>query len=134
MPRIEGTYAMTDWKEEPVLDGESDRKITRVHAGGTWHGPIEGKAETVYLIAYLDKTGVPFSGFLRFAGRWGDVEGSFTIAESGLADAAAATSEWLVVEGSGTGGFAGITGTGGFRADEGLTFAFTLDFTLPAAS
>jgi Protein of unknown function (DUF3224) len=134
MPQITGTYAMADWKEEPVLDGDTDRKITRVHANGAWQGPLAGTAETFYLISYLDKTGGPFSGFLRFAGSWGDVKGGFTIAETGTADAAAATSDWRIVTGSGTGGFKGIAGTGGFRASDGLTFGFTLDFTLPTPS
>lgn len=130
MHKITGTYAMADWQEDTYRDEPIPLKLTRVHAHGAISGGLNGTAHTFYLIAYLGESG-PFTGYTQFTGTYEGQEGSFTLRDEGVFDPQSAASDWKVVEGSGTGGFAGITGSGGFRASEGMTFDFTLDLTFP---
>jgi hypothetical protein len=129
MPKITGTYAMQDWQEEPYRDEPVPLKLTRVHAHGDVSGGVTGIGPSFFLIAYIGGTG-PYTGYTQFTGTLGGVDGSFVMADDGIFDPEAATSRWTIVEGSGTGGLAGITGTGGFRATHGLTVSFTLDYEL----
>ncbi len=130
MTKVTGTYQMTDWKEIPLRAMEPPQKCTSVMAPGIFSGPLEGEGQTFYVLNYVgEKTGL-FSGFTFFKGKIGDKQGSFVLADDGHFDPKAATTKWTIVAGSGTDDLAGITGTGGFSATEGLTVTFELDYQL----
>lgn len=129
--KLTGTYAMADWNEDATIDAPIPNKLTRALIHGTLTGGIEGKAETRYLLAYINENGGHFCGYCRIEGRIGEREGSLLIAEQGTSDATSATSNWTILPESGTGDFKGVTGTGGFRAEHGLNVDFTLEIAFP---
>ena len=132
MTKITGTYQMTDWQETPLRELAPPQKCSTVLAPGIFTGPLEGEGQTFYVLNYVtEKTGL-FSGYTFFKGKIGDLEGSFVLADDGNFDTVAARTKWTIVADSGTGDLAGISGTGGFDATEGLKVSFELDYTLPS--
>lgn len=131
MPRIDGTYAMKDWQEEACRDEPVPLKLTRVHTYGDISGGFTGTGHTFYLIAYTGDSG-PYTGYTQFTGTLDGRTGSFVMAEEGVFAPGTATSQWRIVEGSGTDGLAGITGTGGFRAANDFNVPFSLDYDFDA--
>lgn len=127
MATITGTYDMKNWREEPYRDEPVPLKLTRVHADGTLREGFAGSAHSFYLIAYTGESG-PYTGYTQFTGTLDGREGSFVMTDSGVFDSEAVTARWTIVPGSGFGGLAGITGSGGFRATHGQAISFTLDY------
>lgn len=130
MPKVSATYAMANWEEDTLRDVPPPGKCTSVKAHGRITGALEGEGESFYIIAYLNDVGGSFSGYTSFTGTLDGKKGSFILRDEGMADERSARSTWIIVEGSGTGELKGIEGTGGFVAEQGLTFDFTLDYTL----
>ncbi len=130
MPKASGQYSMEKWDETVVRDQAPPQKCAQVVAHGPMSGEINGDAQTFYLLAYITAQTGKFCGYTCFEGRIGDLKGSLVLADEGHFDETSATTNWTVVEGSGTGDFEGISGTGGFVATHGLTVEFTLDYEL----
>lgn len=130
MPKITGTYAMEDWQEDIWRDEPSPLKLTRVAAHGAVSGGFTGTARTYYLIAYVTAEKGPYTGYTQFIGTLNGKSGSFTLADTGIFEPASATTSWEIVEDSGTDELTGIRGRGGFKASEGMTFDFEIDYTL----
>ena len=131
MTKIAGTYEMSEWNEETLLNKEPPKKCTRVKAPGVFSGQMSGSGQTHYLINYVSEKTGPFTGYTFFEGKIGNRSGSFVLADEGIFDPEAATTKWTIVKGSGTNELKGISGTGGFRASTGLKMSFELDYELP---
>jgi len=121
---------MADWQEDVWRDEPSPLKLTRVAAHGKMSGGLTGSAKTFYLIAYVTAEKGPYTGYTQFTGTLDGKSGSFTLADTGIFEPASATTRWEIVENSGTDELAGISGSGGFKASEGMTFDFELDYAL----
>ena len=57
--------------------------------------------------------------------------GTFVIEAVGVHNGTGSEARWRIIEGSGTGELAGITGQGGFDASGGSTVSYHLDYMLP---
>lgn len=130
MQKITGRYAMEAWNENALRDRTVPQKCSTVEAHGPMTGGLAGAAQTFYLLAYVTEKVGAFSGYTYFEGALDGREGGFVLADEGTFDETSATTCWTIVEGSGTAALEGISGTGGFRATNGLTVDFTLEYEI----
>jgi Protein of unknown function (DUF3224) len=66
-----------------------------------------------------DGADASYVGYERVVGSLGGRSGSFVLRLAGGFEQGAASTDWTVVEGSGTGGLAGLRGEGGYVAKHG---------------
>lgn len=129
------TFAMKNWEETLVSGTEGRPRVAHAHATFAYSGLIEGEAVIDYLLYYagegFDGGGTTSPGLERIEGSVDGRKGSFVIKHDTGFDAKGISSKFAVVEGSGTGELAGITGTGTTTGALGeptmsYTFAFSL--------
>ena len=130
MPEVTGLYKMESWNEELLRDAPPPGKCSVAKVHGTVSGAVQGKGETFYLTANVTEHDGPFTGYTYFDVTINGRTGGFLMADAGSFDAESATTKWTIVEGSGTGDFTGVTGTGGFRATHGMEVEFTLSYEI----
>ncbi|GAA2973992.1 DUF3224 domain-containing protein [Streptomyces enissocaesilis] len=128
-----GSFTFTGWEEHPVAGAQEGPGLARACVTNAFTGVIEAAATScAYSIAYVTgKTGV-FTGYELISGSVAGREGTFAVEERGaFGDDGSVRCTFEVVPGSGTGGLAGLSGTGGFTAHHGepavpYTFAYVL--------
>lgn len=100
-----------------------------------FQGDVEGTASTVFTSAFDEGSGTgTYVALESFEGSIGGAAGTFCFVHGASTTGADRTDEhFAVVPGSGTGGLAGITGTGGLRVDADGTHRLWLDIDLPSA-
>ena len=118
-----GTFKIDAWDEEPYAD-----KLTRARVKATYSGDIEGQGETEWLMCYREDKTADFVGFQRIVGSIGERSGRFVFESTGAFDGKEAAGPITIVQGSGTGDLAGITGSGTFSAPMGGEPSVTLDY------
>lgn len=122
------TFKITSWDEEPFDESEDGPRLTRAHVKKSFHGELSGTGNLVYVMAHLATGHASFTGFEKVVGSLGGRTGSFVLRHSGSYDGEKATAEYEVVRGSGTGGLAGLSGTGAFSAGHAEEHDMTLDY------
>jgi hypothetical protein len=102
--------------------------LSRIHVEETFSGDLAGDGVVEFLQASRpDGTG-SFVGIERVTGTIAGRSGSFLLQDAGTLEGGIVSGEWFVIPGSGTGGLAGLRGTGGFRANLGQDADITLDY------
>ena len=124
------TFRITGWDEEPYDEPEDGPKLTRAHVQRSFHGDLSGTGNLMYVMAHLDGENASFTGYEKVVGSLGGRIGSFVLRHTGKYDGAAATAQYEVVPGSGTGELAGLTGAGGFSAGHAEEHDMTLDYEI----
>ena len=126
-----GTFDVRPGDEHAYHEMDGEPRLT--HAGGTQHfsGDIEGDGTIEWLMCYLPDGTARFVGLQRIQGSMHGRRGSFVIEAVGVHNGTGSEARWRIIEGSGTDGFEGITGQGGFDAAGGRTVAYHLDYRLP---
>ena len=110
----------------PELDGISRLEMTK-----TWRGDLQGTGGGVMLSA-----GDPHAGTAGYVaietvdGRLDGVQGGFALQQFGSMANGSQTLQYEVVPGSGTGGFAGLTGVMVLEIDQGGAHHYQLEFDL----
>lgn len=120
------TFEVKSWDEQTFAEGEGQPKLTQTVATKTFTGDIEGEATVQYLMIYRADGSTWITGLERVVGRVGGREGSFVFRHEGTDQDGAAAITCTVVDGSGTGELAGISGEGRFAA-KSMTVEFTFD-------
>ena len=130
MTTAKGTIKHNNWDEQPYHDSKVQKgTIARIDI--VFSGDLTGDARTAYAMAYNEGGATcHYAGHLLFEGKLGAKSGSFTIFEQGVYEGGTATSSWDIVAGSGTGDFAGITGSGSYAATHDNTVHYTLNCNL----
>jgi Protein of unknown function (DUF3224) len=130
MTRATGTFEITSMGEDTVEERDDGGKLTRAWGDQAFSGDITGDGAVQWVSLYRGDKTARLIGLQRIAGSVGGRTGSFVI-EAG-ADFSGASSEgtWVVVPGSGTGDLAGITGSGSFKAADGKTVSYELDYSI----
>jgi hypothetical protein len=107
----------------PVLVATMEKEIT---------GEIVGRSATLFTAAFDATTGVgTYVAMESFEGLLQGREGAFNFAHSATTSGQDRSNEYfLIVPSSGTGGLAGITGTGGLSIDEDGTHRLWFDYEL----
>ncbi|MEU2391203.1 DUF3224 domain-containing protein [Streptomyces sp. NPDC007369] len=120
--RTTGRFTFSDWEEQPVGPAGSVPRIARSTVVNSFTGGIEAKATTcTYTIAYTGENVGSYTGLELLSGAVDGREGAFVLKEHGSFDAGGTRCSFEVVPGSGTGGLAGLTGSGSFEYRHGDT-------------
>jgi hypothetical protein len=124
------TFIMRSWQETPYDEREGAGRLTRVTMVRTFEGGLSGEGRVEYLMAYAPDGTAAFVGLERVVGRLGDRAGTFVLRHEGTSAGDLVTDQWTVVPGSGTGGLAGLAGSGGFSSGRAERYPMTLAYTL----
>jgi hypothetical protein len=129
MPTATGTFEITGMHEDPWHQEDDGPRLTR--AGGTQHfgGGIDGDGTVEWVACYSDG-GARLVGLQRIDGTLDGHSGAFVIEATSDHDGKQSSGTWRIVDGSGSGDLAGITGRGGFEASGGRTVSYRLDYEL----
>jgi hypothetical protein len=128
MTQATGTFEVTGGTEDPfdVLDGGI--KLTHASGTQTFSGDISGDGAVHWLMLYRADKSAHFVGLQRITGSVGGRQGVFVLAAEGDHDAGSSRIRWTVIEGSGTGGLAGISGSGSMVAPGGVKGSYELQY------
>jgi len=102
--------------------------LNRIHVEETFSGDIEGAGVVEFLQAVRPDGSGSFVGIERVTGTIADRSGSFLLQDAGTLSDGIVSGEWSVIPGSGTGGLAGLRGTGTFLANLGEDADISLDY------
>ena len=130
---VQTSMDVTSWDEKTISES-GPTKITRTTMGQSCTGDIEGSSSSELVMYYQDGGTATIVGFLTIDGSIGDRSGTVVLRSIGGFDGSEATADLTVVQGSGTGGLSGITGTGSSVAPSGPTAFVELDLEFPAES
>jgi Protein of unknown function (DUF3224) len=124
------------WDEERVGEVEGPHAIARATFTTEWAGDIAGTSTCWLLLAYVDgdpdkpETLVgPYSGYELVTATLGERSGTFVLSAGGDHRGGVARTDVTIVDGSGTGDLAGISGSGSYAA-EAMEYTLDLDYTL----
>ncbi len=130
---ITSQFTAKSWAETPIGEIAGAGKLSRATIVNALTGGIEGEGTLEYQLAYPAVAGgdVPFIGYERIVSLAAGREGSFTIKHDGCFSPLAGVSGKLdIVAGSGTGVFAGVSGSGVIKAvagEHGGEYCLTLE-------
>ena len=93
--------------------------LTRVHVEESFSGDISGNGVVEFLQAAHADGSASFVGIERVTGTLAGRNGTFLLQDAGTVQDNIVSGNWFAIPGSGTGGLAGLRGTGGFRANLG---------------
>lgn len=123
--RLYGTYTTGKWDEKTIDTIEEHRKLTRVSAEFVFEGDIEGLAKVEYLMFYssfdpadMHSAKAHYVGQIRIIGKLKGKSGSFVVSDGGTFVDGVASSELLIIPGSGTDELGNISGVGEYAADQ----------------
>ena len=124
-----GTFEITSWDEQPFHEGDDGRKLTRASVTQHHTGDLDGDAAVEYLMSYQPDGTATFVTLQRFDGAVAGRRGSFVLQGEGAFADGVAQAPLRIVDGSGTGDLAAISGGGSFRA-KGHDTSFALEYEL----
>jgi Protein of unknown function (DUF3224) len=129
MATATGTFKITGGGEDAYDEADA---LRLTHANGTqsFTGDIEGDGAVHWLMVYRPDKTARFVGLQRITGTLDDRRGSFVLTAEGEHDGSSSRIRWQVVEGSGSGDLAGITGEGGMEAPGGPGGTYRLDYSV----
>ena len=130
MTHAQGKFDIASWDEEPFVEIDDARKLTRAVVTQRFSGDIEGDGSVQWLMFYRTDGTADFVGMQHVDGALGDRKGSFVLETTGTFDGSKAAADWTVVDGSGTGDLEGLQGTGRMDAPMGSTAEYEFDFKL----
>jgi hypothetical protein len=129
MPTLNGEFTLSSWEEKTYAEREGERKLTQATVTQDLAGDVAGKGQVEWLMTYGEDGTAHFVGLQQFEGVIDGRRGSVVLETIGDFDGKEATWAAKVVEGSGTGDWAGMRGEGRFRAPHGNKASFTLDYS-----
>ncbi len=133
MSQHESTSAFTvaKWEENPYREIEGSAKLVLAEVEQTYTGSLTGQGEIRYLMLYpIEGIITTFTGLEYFTGTLDGHDGSFGIRWNGEDDGTAARGRGTVVDGSGTGALAGLSGEASYEATRSGDVAFALRYEL----
>ena len=133
MRTAKGRFAIRNWDERPLAEGDVQPKLTRASVAKTFTGDVEGESRVEYLMMYRADGSATFVGLERFTGRIGDKTGSFVLQRTGTFEQAQAKESYSVIKGSGTGELLGLRGHGESAVGHGMEHPFELDYDFASA-
>ncbi|OLB63913.1 MAG: hypothetical protein AUI10_13385 [Actinobacteria bacterium 13_2_20CM_2_72_6] len=125
--RVNGVITVHKYEPAAYDQPGEGPALTRIHVEESFSGDIEGDGVVEFLQVAGADGSASFVGIERVTGSVAGREGTFVLQDSGTVEGDIVSGEWFVVPGSGTGGLAGLRGTGGFRAKLGESAQVHLD-------
>jgi hypothetical protein len=129
MPTLNGEFTLSSWEERTYAEREGERNWTNATVPQALAVTPPGKGQVEWLMSYGEDGTAHFVGLQQFEGVIEGREGSVVLETVGDFDGKEATWAAKVVDGSGTGGWAGMRGEGRFQAPHGNKASFTLDYS-----
>jgi hypothetical protein len=129
MPIATGTFEITTMGEDTWHERDGEPRLARAHGTQAFSGDIEGDGRVEWLNCYSTGGPARLIGLQRVEGTVAGRRGSFVMEALADHDGKRSVCRWTVLDGSGSGALAGITGSGGFEA-EGRTVSYTLTYDL----
>lgn len=114
---VSGRFEVTAWDEHAFDRRAGAAKLTKARVRKTYRDGIDGESVTEWVMAYQQDGTARFVGVERIAGSVDGRTGTLVVSHVGTFADGAATAELSVIEGAGSGDFAGVGGRGSFRAD-----------------
>ena len=130
MTTAAGSFDILSGEQTTYEERRGGAKLTHAWGGQRFSGDISGDGNVHWLMAYAGDKTAHYVGLQRITGSLAGRDGSFIIAARGSFDGKSSHGTWSVVEGSGTDGLEGITGTGSFDAPSGPRATYKLDYEL----
>jgi len=115
---MSNVFQITGWDETPYIENENGSKKSNAKITQTYSGVIEGSSELQYLLSYQSAASALFVGFEVITGKVNGKSGSFTIQHNGKFENGVASSNFVIVIGSGTDELVSIEGSGSFKSGE----------------
>jgi hypothetical protein len=130
MAHAAGSFTVKSWDESTYQDLGEHGKLTRATVAFSLEGDLTAEATWDAVMCYRPDGTAVFTGMQRMTGQLSGHEGSFVLQADGEFAGGEARSRWQIVAGSGTGGLAGLTGTGSSVATASPPGTFTLEYGL----
>ena len=128
-------FTTKSWEEKLVSGTEGGPRVAHARATMAYEGVLEGESTCDLLLYYAgegyDSGETTSPSFERFAGKIDGREGTVILRHEYTFDAKGIASTFTVVPGSGTGGLAGLSGTGtsgGALGEDKLGYTFEYEF------
>lgn len=113
-----GSFKISSWAEQ-AGDELGGPQLTRVRAGVSYQGVIQGEGAVEFLMYSPDGRVTHFVGLEYVNGRIGGLTGRAVFQHAGTFADGVAKSKWFVVPGSGTDGLVGLSGEGSYGEQPG---------------
>lgn len=127
----DATFKVDAWDEKPWDTADGQPKMTRAEVSKSFEGDLTGTSKLQYLMTYREDGSADFVAMERIRGSLGAKQGTFVLSHVGAFVDGAASGTWTVVEGSGTDGLEGLSGSSAFSIPKGEeTFPFALDYEI----
>lgn len=130
MAQAAGTSTVASWNEDTYAELGDNAKLTKASVMFSLQGDLSGEAAWDAVMYYRPDGTAAFTGIQRVSGQLGGVDGSFVVQADGEFADGTASSHWEVIEGSGTGGLAGLTGRGDATATATPPGTYTFEYEL----
>jgi Protein of unknown function (DUF3224) len=130
MAQASGSFTVASWDESTYQELDGDAKLTKATVTFGLTGDITGEATWDAVMCYRRDGTAVYTGMQRVSGELAGIAGSFVVQADGVFADGEARSRWQVIEGSGTGGLEGLTGTGLAVATHTPPGSFSLDYDL----
>jgi len=125
-----GEFQVTAWDEKTYDELGGGGKLTEARIGQDFSGDIAAFTSATLLMCYRPDGTATYNGLQRVRGRLEGREGDFVLQVEGAYDGGHARSALTVLAGSGSGGLAGLTGSGEAVAGHGSTGTYSLRYEL----
>ncbi len=125
-----GTMEGKSFNLEPLEDLENGLKLIRMSSIDLYHGELEGSVKGEFIAMLHKDNSSDYVGMYHFKGTLGEIEGSFLLEVKGSSNGFGLSQGILrIVNGSGSMGFQGINGIGGFSYETNGASSFWLDYS-----
>jgi hypothetical protein len=133
MTRATGAFDITIGGQDIYEERDGGGSLAHSWGEQAFSGDISGDGSVHWLISYASDKTARLIGLQRIKGSVGGRTGSLVIEATADHNGASSHGSWTIVDGSGTGQLAGITGSGSFDAPGGKQGTYELDFEVTSA-
>ena len=127
----EGTYTVASWEEDTFQDlAGQEEKLTKARMGFQLSGDLAGDLVSDTLMYYREDGTAEYTGLQHVSAQIAGKTGTCVMVADGAFADGTASGNWRVIPGSGTGGLAGLRGSGTAVATTTPPGTFTFDYEL----
>ena len=130
MAHAAGSFTVKSWDENTYRELDGSGKLTKASVVFAVEGDLTAEAAWDAVMCYRPDGSAVFTGYQRMTGEVDGRAGSFVLLADGEFVGGEARSRWQVVEGTGTGELAGLTGSGSSVATSTPPGSYTFDYDL----
>ena len=130
MAHAQGTFTVKSWDENTYTELDGNAKLTRARMSFSYAGDLEAEGTSDTLMCYRDDGTAVYTGLDLMTGQLGGRSGTFVLRSEGAYQGGEAKTSWQIIEGSGTGGLAGLRGSGSAVSSSAPPGTFSLDYDL----